>query len=455
MPFLQINNSDFLKGMSLTDYSGDKGFSPLSKGFEVDRTSKLGLLQAGRSLTDYSTNLDSPVIAKVKHYRSNTFYYYLVCENSKIFETNAEITPSNTLKDTATGKAFAAGQSHAYDYQNKLFITSTTDIYYDDFTFASPDKTWWTTTLGKTALTAGVPHKMFEFGEVLYILNGNIIASWDGTTATDAAFTLPTGWIITDAEIDNDIVYLTITKTVADYIKNTQTKIIVWNGVSSTTWLREVPVYTPSISAIKKADQGFIFFAGRSIYFFDGYNYQWLRNISNNPNFSQVISYNGNIYYADYQSIGAYNTRLKIFTYPVYYTGNISALDISYSDYLDVFTYDNKMYRAMNNNYSGSTFLSNWYELGNVKIKKVVLGFNGALATNSTYTFTIYDEASTQKYTDTISKALDGAVSVVVRNNVNVDVCLAQFRLQFNNTANSAVRFIHIYYEPLENYVSK
>jgi len=37
MPILKIDQSNFLQGMSLSDYSGDKGFSPLSKGFEVDR----------------------------------------------------------------------------------------------------------------------------------------------------------------------------------------------------------------------------------------------------------------------------------------------------------------------------------------------------------------------------------------------------------------------------------
>lgn len=453
MPVLQINNSNFLKGMSLTDYSGDKGFSPLSKGFEVDRTSRLGLLQAGRSLVDQSTNLDSPVVAKVKHLRSNTLYYYLVCANSKIFESGTGLSVTNTLKDTASGKTFSAGQSYAFDYKGKLYITSTTDIYYDDFTFATPDKTWWTTTKGKTALTAGVPHKMFEFGDVLYILNGNVIASWNGTTATDAAFTLPTGWIITDAEIDNDVIYLTIVKSVNDYATYTETKIIVWNGVSTTTYLREIPVYTPPISAIKKADTGFIFFAGRDIYFFDGYNYQWLRNITTVPNFNQITSFNGNVYFVDYQSVGAYNSRLKIFTYPIYYTGNITSLGISFLDYIDLFTDDNKRYQARNNNYSGATFFSNWYELGNVKIKKIVFGLDGALATNSTYVFSIYNEAGTQVYSKTISKALDGAKSVIVKNNINKNVCLAQFRLAFNNAANSPLRFIHIYYDPLENYV--
>jgi len=38
MKILTIDKSDFLKGMSLTDYSGDKGFSPKDKGHNLHAT---------------------------------------------------------------------------------------------------------------------------------------------------------------------------------------------------------------------------------------------------------------------------------------------------------------------------------------------------------------------------------------------------------------------------------
>jgi hypothetical protein len=234
MKSIVIDKSDFLKGASLSDYTGDKGFSPSSYGFEVDRGgSTLGLLLRGRTLTDVSTGLDGAVVTKTKFKVSGgSMKYYLVCSNGKIYETNYSSPTSNhTLKDTVTGVTFDTN-SHAIVYKDGLYITSTTDIYFDNFAFSAPAKNWWTSVKSKTALTTGVPHKMFEFGNKLYILNGNKIASWDGTTAEDEAFLLPVGYIITDAEVDNDVVYLTIVKNENNAFVYTETKIIVWNGIS-------------------------------------------------------------------------------------------------------------------------------------------------------------------------------------------------------------------------------
>lgn len=455
MPILKIDQSNFLKGMSLSDFSGDKGFSPLSKGFEVDRRSSLGLLTPARALTEYSTNLSGNIIAKTKYKTSGgSFSYYSISSTGKVFETNAS-TAAHTLKDTITGKTFTAGISHALVCEDGLYITSENDIYFDNFSFTAPDKTWWTVTKGKTALTTGVPHKIFEFNGTKFVLNGNKIASWRGATFNDAALTLPTGWIITDAVIDNDKIYLTISKNVNDYAWFTETKIIVWNSFSADTWDREVNVFTPAISAIVKADQGFIFWASRDMYFFDGYNYQWIRYVESSPNFNQVETFGGNIYFVASQGVASYNIRLKIYTHPLYYAGNITSIGVAYLDYIDIFTDNAKMYRGTTNTYAGATFISNWYELGNVKIKKVVIGFNSALATNSSYTINILDETTAAAYVKTISRAANGAKTKVVLINVNKRFSLLQFRMSFDNAANSAVRFIYIYYEPLEHYAGK
>ncbi len=455
MKILKIDQSNFLKGMSLSDYSGDKGFSPLSKGFEVDRRSSLGLLTPARALTEYSTNLSGNIIAKTKYKTSGgSFSYYSISSTGKVFETIAT-TAAHTLKDTITGKTFTAGISSALVFLNELFITSTDDIYRDDFTFGVKDKTWWTVTKNKTALTAGVPHKLFDFNGKMFILNGNKIASWDGTTAVDAALTLPTGWIITDAAIDNDKIYLTITKNVNDYAWFSETKIIVWNSFSTITWDREVNVFTPAISAIVKADQGFIFWASRDMYFFDGYNYQWIRYVESSPNFNQVETFGGNVYFVASNGVASYNTRLKIYTHPLYYANTILAIGICYLDYIDIFTDTAKMYRGTTNSYAGSTFISNWYDLTNSRIRKIVYGFSSVLATNSSYSINILDETTAPIYTNTISKSLDGAKTLVVRNNLNIKLSLAQLQITFSNAANSPLRFIHIYYEPSEQNVGR
>jgi len=458
MKSIVIDKSSFLKGTSITDYTSDKGFSPSSYGFEVDRTgSTLGLLSPGRALADVSTGLSGNVVTRTKFKVSGgSMKYYLVCADGKIYETNYS-TPSNnhTLKDTATGKTFDLN-SHAIAYKDGFYATSTTDIYYDNFAFTAPDKTWWTATKSKTALTAGVPHKMFEFGDTLYILNGNKIASWDGTTALDDAFALPTGYIITDAEVDNDVVYLTVSKNVADWAIYTDTKIIVWNGISTNTWLREVPVFTASISAIKKADQGFVFWAGGDIYFFDGSSYQWLRH-SSLPNFNKIVAFEGKIYFTDTYGISCFNTRFKIFSTPVYITNTITVntIDIVSADYIDIFTSEPKMYRASSNSQTGVTFYSNRYIIPSAIIRKMIFIFSSPLATNSTYAVTLLDETGSAAKTDTISNAIDGAKSVVFRNNLSIKLNLLQLSVLFGNAANSKIESIIILYDDSENYVGK
>lgn len=458
MKSIVIDKSSFLKGTSITDYTSDKGFSPSSYGFEVDRTgSTLGLLSPGRSLADVSTGLSGTVVTKAKfRVAGGSMRYYLICADGKIYETNYSAPNNNhTLKDTASGKTFDTN-SHAIVYQDGLYITSTNDIYFDPFTFTTPDKVWWTSTKGKSALTVGVPHKMFEFGNTLYILNGNKIASWDGTTALDDAFALPTGYIITDAEVDNDVVYLTIVKNISDFSVYTETKIIVWNGIATNTWLREVNVFTPAISAIKKADQGFIFWAGGDVYFFDGYNYQWLRQ-SSNPNFNKVVAFEGKIYFTDSFGISCYNIRLKIFSTPVYLanTVTVNTIDIIQLDHIDIFTTEPKMYRAASNSQSSVTFYSNRYIIPSAIIRKMIFIFSTPLATNSSYTVSVIDETGTAVKTDTISRVIDGAKSVVYRNNLSIKLNLLQLSVLFGNSANSRIEAIIIFYDDSENYVGK
>lgn len=451
MKTITIDQSSFLKGSSLNNNINDKGFSPLSYGFEIDRGSNLGLLLPGRSLTEYSTGLDGSVVTKAK-YKSTTLKYCLVCSNGKIYETDPLSPGTFTLKDTVSGVTFS-GNSHAKIYKEGLFVTSETDIYYDDLTYAVKNKNWWTITQGRTALTSGVPHQQFEFGRKLFILNGNKIASWDGSTSKDAAFTLPTGWIITSAEVDNDIIYLTIVKSINDSSVFTETKILVWNGISQEDVLREIPVLTPAISVIKKADTGFVFWAGRGVYYFDGANYSWLR-YSNPQSINSVVGYEGKIYYCD-NGVSCYNSFLKAFSTPIYTSVGIGAIDIAYIDFIDIFTSTSKMLRGQTNNAYSQTFYSNTYDITSAIIRKIELALSSPLATNSQYTIRLYDETGNVASTQTISKAVDGAKSVIFRNNLSVKLNTLKLANTFDNAANTPIRYIKVYYDQSENYVGK
>ena len=427
----------------------------MSYGFEVDRTTTLGLLCSGRNLIDYSTNLADNIVSKTE-YRITSLGsgYVSIGDAGKVYFTDLA-NPTHTVKDTITGKNFDTN-SCAFTYKDGLYITSQNDIYYDDFTFTIKQKTWWTVTKGKTALTTGVPHKIFEFNGVMFVLNGNKIASWDGTTATDAAFTLPTGWVITDAQVDNDNIFLTAYLSLNGFGYNRPSRIFVWNGITTITWQREIPVASTDLQSIKKADQGFVLFGGSNMYFFDGYNIQWLRYIPNTPNFNQVIYANGNVLFVAYQGIASYNTRFKIYTHPISWTGAINTLGVGFLDHIDIMSASgNHFYRGVTNTCTSTIFYSNWYDLQNSFVRRVEVCFSTPLATGATYDFRIYDESGNAVYTRTISRAVDGNITKFSINPVGVRAAVAQVRMTWNNSANSNIRYIKLFYEQSENNFSK
>jgi hypothetical protein len=466
MNIITINSNSFLSGTSLSDFYSNGGFSPNSVGFEVDRGSNLGVLLPGRSLTNYSTSgttLSGNVLTSIND--GNNGVYYLATSTGNIYQS-VLYPVSHTLKDSTIGTP-----SHSYIYKGFLFITTSTDIYYTDTGFTVKNKTWWTGTQGKTALTSGVPHKIIEFQGVMYITNGNKLASWDGSTSVNAALTLPTGWIITDAIVDNDTIYMAASflSTNNDYAP--KTKIFGWNTFTPATWQKEVDVFTGVITAMIKADvtgqrrSVILLFSGTGLYllseYYGTFTCNWIRNFNHLPNFNGVAIANGNVYFANNgHGIASYNTHFNTLTYPVYYASTIDAINIGYLDYIDIFTDAANMYRADLNgsaNTPNATFYSNRYDLQNGKIRQIIIGFNAPLPTGSTYTLSIVDETGATAYSEVISNSNKGSVSVVVISNIAhaYPINIAQLKLAFNNSANVGINFIKIFFEPSEMYVNR
>ena len=248
MKVITIDRKNFLKGFSMTKWTNDGGFSPESKGFEVSRGSTRGLLHNGRQLNETSTNLADNVVALTKYISGQTFGYFALGDAGKIYFTDPSPTISHTVKGTESNKTYDSN-SDIIVYNNKLFFTSTNDIGQADLDFNTIDENWWTTAKSKTALTAGVPHKLFIFNGVLYITNGNKIALHDGDadTQNDAKLTLPTGWIITDVEVFSNKIFITASYGTNDLTKSTPTMIFVWDGYSE-NWIKELPINEAAIS---------------------------------------------------------------------------------------------------------------------------------------------------------------------------------------------------------------
>jgi hypothetical protein len=454
MRIITIDRRNFLRGMSSSQWTDEGGFSPQSKGFEISQTGLRGVLQNGRGLSEDSTNIADNVIAATKYASGSSFIYYALGSGGNIYTTDPTGTITHTVKTTDSAKTYNSF-SDIIVYGGNLYATSTTDILKSDLAFSSVDNDWWTATKSKSALTSGVPHKLFDFQGVMFITNGNKLAKWDDTTATDATLTLPTGWIITDAEIINNRIYLAACYGVNDTTKNTINKIFVWDGYSI-SWLSEIPIYEPTIAFLQQVNGLLYFFAGHSLFVSDGSSYQRVFNFPYEtmaPNFHTKEVYDGVLYFKGYQGIIAYDTITKAASYPIYTTSTINVIIIGHVYYIDLYGETNKFWQCSTNN-AGQSFYSNWYDLGSPHyIRKIEVVFPDALTTGSTYDFSLYDEKESL-HTQTISYALDGGIKFKTYM-LNKLVNRFQLKITSTNSANKAIVAIRIYAEPSERHTTK
>jgi len=459
MNIITIDKSNFLKGASTIKYLDDGGFSPDSLGFEINNEIYLGLLLAGKSLTLKTSDLGTTVINSCFYTSSGLFLYYFIDASGHIYESVVG-SLATTLKATESIKEYNS-MSDIISYNDNLFITSTTDIMMSNFTFTGSDpiKDWWTVTKSKTALTSGVPHLLFEFNGILYITNGNKLASWDGTTANNAVLTLPTGWAITAVEILNNRIYLAASQKYESGMENynLSTKIFIWDGYSA-SWIDEKKIKVQPITAMIEMDGLIYFFASHSIYIFDGSSYRKLRYLDIIMTRNKISVYNGKLYYALTSSgeVGCYDSILKSFSTPIKHGKTVSVLKIGYLTYVDLITAEGKGYRCVDNKGTGS-FYSNPYTFAQpVYVRKIEILFSTALVTGATYDIKILNEKETAitALTKTVSYAVDGAL---IKKEYQIDQQLDYFRIQidFNHADNSPIRWIKIYCEPSEQDESK
>lgn len=465
MPILTIDQSQFIKGSSISPNYPTGGFSPESVGIATDLYNEnLGLLSPGKTFSESSANITGHIFASTNYYRSAP-YYYSINNLGQIFETNV-ITKAHSLKYAETTKTYT-DNSGIIVYGGNLLITSTTDIYKDDFTFNVNGGGWWTYTKGQPALTAGVPHILFEFNNYLFITDGNKIHRTDITNVKNSLLVLPSGWIITDIEIDKDTIYILASFSSNDPSFNTPSKIFTWNGYSI-NWQGETNLTLPNINAIVKAESGFIVFGGKAIFYFDGYNYQFLRYVTEDPTRESIVSFNGKIYFRNYKDIWVYNTRFKSFTCPykaiVGADDYISVINIGYAGRLDYFlnTGSSDKFYSASTAASDVTFYSNWYDLGNIYIRKIeiVFGPNDAspttwgLQSGAAYTFNLYDEKNSVIYSKSLTYANKGNI-IKYTDRLNKQINLLKASVNFGHSACSPIKYIKIYYDGAERNTTK
>ena len=450
MQVITIDSKNFLAGHSENKYINDGGFANDAYGFETNRGSQKGLLLPGRTPDQFSTNIADNIQAFCIYYYGSAVKYASIGSAGKIYSTVPGPAPDHTLKYTDSGKTYNA-DSDIICFGDYLYITSTTDITKSNLTIDSVANNWWTNTLGKAALTAGVPHKIIEFQGKLYIIDGNKLHETNGVTGTFAKLTLPTGFILTDITVFNNKIVLVATMSSTGSTWNTATKMYIWDGYSS-SWNDEINL-NEKVLTMKVCNGTLYCFGYYSLNYFTGSGIKKIKRIEADPNWHQVAIKNSKIYFLSFYGIACYDPEFDSLTTPVVLSSSdvakIKALIIGYSDYIDYSFETNKFYNAKINSLGG-TFNSNLYTFpDSVYIRKVKIIYSTPLTSGCTNTITLTEESG-RYYQFTSSYAVDGAI---VKKVENPDFQCENFQLSIPfsvSTANKPIREIKIYYEPAE-----
>lgn len=451
MPVITIDKRNFFKGQSTSSYTSDGGFSPDSTVEVLRQSSSFPFLTWGRVATEYSTNISDYVYGTTVGYRSG-IKRYSISSGGKLYETNPTDN-THTLKYTESVKTYSSGISNVAVFKNKIYVTSTTDIYRENYSFSENDADWWTATLSKTALTATVPHILFEFNDLLYVTNGNKVWATDGTTGYTTGsntLTLTDDWVINQVLIGNSEIYLFA------YFKgyssatldNVPCKIFIWDGYSE-SWVREILLSTGIVLSTTVTTTGMFFSSYRSIYNFDGYNY--IPVVTNLNGVEQLTSRRDNIFFSAGAEIYKYNTTYKATSKLVTLSYNVQFLFVDYSDIIHAFAIDQgntkSRFYQINSNTGITSFYTNFYEFERpVYLRKVEVVFSANTVTNTSYSLYIRDELDNELQQIQITNVGIRKFTKII--NHQVDACRLQ--LYSGHADNKFVRWIKLYYEPSE-----
>lgn len=183
-----LNPKSVILGESTTDLLSDRGFSPESYGLNL--TKSRGMLYFAELPTDIggATLTGTPIASTYdKNFLGNDAYFL---DDGGAFYTLKGST--FTLRQTVTADSFIIGTSDLLQFLGNTYATSATRvIQLTGSDLATVDSGWW------TGLTTSYRHPLERVEDTMYIGDVNMIHTWNGTTSTSSAITLPSDVNIT------------------------------------------------------------------------------------------------------------------------------------------------------------------------------------------------------------------------------------------------------------------
>ncbi len=279
-PLLQINS--FGKGISLDDRHQQTGFSSV---VGLDIYAKPGTVQLSR---DAENTNDSVVDDQVLHFETSdtsgidTKYAY--AENGDIYSATAWTWSLGRAVSNSDGEGLQA-------FAGNLYYFRTTDV--GRLSGSTWTDTYWTGTLGESAINGSASHPSIVFARKLYFAHSNIVSTIasDETTVEAEALVLPEGYEIYSMKQWNSYIVLGT--------KNSDIKderVILWDGVSDTI-SQEIVVPKPGVTALENYNNSLKAFIGGKIFRFTGSEFDVEKDFSvkgsDTENYQSVYVDNG------------------------------------------------------------------------------------------------------------------------------------------------------------------
>lgn len=185
-----------------------------SKNISLERSK--GKITLGESFTGIFTETnDADLTTPIQFLQSNadaTDEWWAL--GGKLFQTGDDNPEGTWVEHTAGSVAGSPPSSPLYDmieFLDTLLVATSTNV--DELTAGTWLTNWWSTATGSggaggSALSSGVPHRFAIHAGALLITDGRLINTWDGTTRTEPALTLPTEFEAQFILVASDVAYI-------------------------------------------------------------------------------------------------------------------------------------------------------------------------------------------------------------------------------------------------------
>lgn len=472
MPRITLDASQWFRGASTSDNLNDGGFSPDERGISLFISP--GVIKPGFQDETAWTNtnlLSEGIVAWTPNNTlSGSSTLFAVSINGSAdgqvtahSATTGSTGGSSVLYGPDTGRNYAAHKTDIIQYKGNLYWSSTSDVARDG------DFDWWAVTRGMTGLNSLYPHYMFTYGDVLYITDGNMLHSWDGSTSSYNVLDIPADYAILGACTFNGMIYLAATRFYIDSATmHGDSFIFTWDGVSP-SFIDQVPVHETLTTLVPMA--GVLYAtSGYSFGYFNGSTFIPLYPLSTSVRKSQVCVQRDRILIAQGNYILVYGNPIRgkqrFFSFPfkTSLVNPIRALVSVYQDYVSMgLDTTNKIvvadFASVRTSGSASPkFKHNRIALGAYcRIRKITVELESAVSLSTSITVTYLNSNG-----DTVTKGVINNTNYPGAREVELTgdeperaTYTIQPQLQWGAGATDGVRRIHIDYEYAEDQPNK